>query len=195
MRLVFATQNKNKLFEISKLLPNNYSLVNLLDLNYFEELPENQLTLEGNASEKAKFVFDKFGYNCFADDTGLEIEALNGKPGVFSARYGGDSKDPELNIAKVLNELKEIENRKAQFRTVISLWINNKEFLFEGIVKGNILQEKRGNEGFGYDPIFLPDGYSDSFAEMPLKEKNKISHRAIAFNKLKKFLENLPTEK
>ena len=194
MRLIFATQNKNKFLEISKLIPANYTLSNLLDLNYFEELPENQLTLEGNASEKAKFVYDKFGINCFADDTGLEIETLNGRPGVFSARYGGETKKPDLNIAKILNELKGLTQRKAQFRTVIALWINNKEYMFEGIVKGEILTGKRGNDGFGYDPVFVPEGYTKTFAEMPLTEKNKISHRAIAFNKLKHFLENLSIE-
>ncbi len=191
MKLVFATQNKNKFIEISKLIPKGYELSNLLDLNFHEELPENQLTLEGNASEKAKFVYDNFSVNCFADDTGLEIEALNGRPGVFSARYGGESKNPELNILKVLNELKGIANRNAQFRTVISLWLNDKEYFFEGIVKGEIIKEKIGSGGFGYDPIFIPKGYSKSFAEMNLEEKNKISHRAIAFNKLKLFLENL----
>lgn len=190
MRLIFATQNKNKFQEISKLIPEAFSLSNLLDLNYQEELPENQLTLEGNASEKAKFVYDKFGLNCFADDTGLEVDSLGGRPGVFSARYGGESKNPDLNIAKLLRELDGIEQRTAQFRTVIALWLNNKEYFFEGIIKGEILQEKRGTDGFGYDPVFKPDGSIKSFAEMPLKEKNKISHRALAFNELKHFLEN-----
>jgi XTP/dITP diphosphohydrolase len=193
MKLVFATQNKNKFFEISKLLPKSFALSNLIVLNYFEELPENQTTLEGNASEKAKFVYDKFSIDCFADDTGLEIDALDGRPGVYSARYGGDAKDPELNIKKILDELKGNENRNAQFRTVISLWFKNKEYLFEGIVKGVILHSRKGEKGFGYDPVFMPDGYSKSFAEMPIEEKNKISHRALAFNKLKKFLEEIST--
>lgn len=188
MKLVFATNNPHKLNEIRNLLGNRYELLGLADIGCSEDIPENQPTLEGNASEKAFYVFNHFGYNCFADDTGLEIEALGGEPGVFSARYAGPAKNPNDNMQKVLEKMAEIKQRKARFRTVISLVIDGKEWQFEGIVEGEILHEKRGTEGFGYDPIFLPAGFSQSFAQMPLAEKNQISHRARAMEKLVRFL-------
>jgi XTP/dITP diphosphohydrolase len=191
MELVFATNNKHKIEEVRHLLKNNVRLLNLQDINCNEELLETGDTLEANASQKAKYVHEKFKVNCFADDTGLEIDALNGEPGVYSARYAGEERNAEKNIQKVLEKLKGIQNRKAHFKTIISLIINNKEHLFEGKVKGTISTELKGNKGFGYDPIFIPEGYEKSFAEMSLEEKNKISHRAIAVKKFAEFLNNL----
>ena len=162
--------------------------LSLKDIGCAEDIPETNPTLEGNASQKAFYVYDKYGYNCFADDTGLEIEALNGEPGVYSARYAGEEKSAEANMQKVLGNMKEINQRKARFRTVISLVIDGKEEQMEGIVDGHILEEKKGDEGFGYDPIFQPDGYDQSFAEMELTEKNKISHRGRAVQKLVAYL-------
>ncbi len=188
MKLVFATNNKHKLIELRKMLGDSIELLSLKDINCFEEIPETNPTLEGNASQKAFYVYDKFGYNCFADDTGLEIEALNGEPGVYSARYAGEEKSAEANMKKVLQKMGEINNRKARFRTVISLVVDGDENLFEGVVDGEILKEKRGEEGFGYDPIFQPEGFSESFAQMELSEKNKISHRGRAVQKLVAFL-------
>ncbi len=191
MKLVFATNNRHKLNEIQNIVGDSIELLSLTDINCTEEIPETEPTLEGNASQKAFYVFDKYGYNCFADDTGLEIEALNGEPGVYSARYAGKEKNAEANMKKVLDKLGEIKNRKARFRTVISLVIDGHEELFEGKVDGQILEEKCGEEGFGYDPIFQPDGYEQSFAEMDLTNKNKISHRARAVQKLVEFLATL----
>lgn len=191
MKLVFATANQNKAKEIQLLIPNSIEILSLNDINCQEEIPETQATIEGNASQKAFYVYEKYSQNCFADDTGLEIEELNGQPGVLSARYAGDAKNANDNMDKVLLEMKRIENRKARFKTVISLVINGKELQFEGLVNGIILTEKKGNSGFGYDPIFLPDGSSKSFAEMELSEKNKISHRALAVNKLVEYLKTL----
>ena len=188
MKLVFATNNQHKLNELRKMLGNSIELLSLEDINCFEEIPETHPTLEGNASQKAFYIYDKFGLNCFADDTGLEIEALNGEPGVYSARYAGEEKSAESNMKKVLQKMGEIKNRNARFRTVISLVIDGDENLFEGKVDGEILTEKRGDEGFGYDPIFQPEGFSESFAEMELTEKNKISHRGRAVQKLVAFL-------
>lgn len=188
MDLVFATNNQNKLQEIKALISPHINLLTLADIGCVEELPETQLTLEGNALQKAKYVFDQYKVNCFADDTGLEIEALNGRPGVFSARYAGEEKSADRNMRKVLSEMKGVKNRTAYFKTVISLIINNKEVLFKGIVNGIILERKRGKKGFGYDPIFVPEGYQISFAEMSLDEKNKISHRAMAVKKLVDYL-------
>lgn len=188
MKLVFATANQNKAKEIQSLIPKNIEILSLIDINCFEEVPETQATIEGNASQKAFFIHNNYNYNCFADDTGLEVEALGGKPGVLSARYEGEAKDANANMDKILTELKGITNRKARFKTVISLVINGNEKLFEGIVNGTILEEKRGTQGFGYDPIFVPNGYNQTFAEMDLSEKNKISHRAIAVNKLVEYL-------
>lgn len=191
MELVFATNNQHKLAEIQAIVGEHFKLLSLREIGCNEEIPEEQDTLEGNASQKAFFIYNKYGYNCFADDTGLEIEALNGEPGVFSARYAGEDKNPEANIDKVLGKLAKINNRKARFRTVISLVINGTEHQFEGIVDGEILKERRGNSGFGYDPVFLPDGFSQSFAEMNLQDKNQISHRGRAVAKLAEYLKSI----
>lgn len=195
MQLVFATANKNKVNEIQSLIPDTIQLLGLQDIHCSEEIPETQATIEGNASQKAFYVFEKYQHNCFADDTGLEIEALNGKPGVMSARYAGEQKNGEDNTNKVLAELHGETNRKARFKTIISLVMDGKEIQFEGIVNGTILLERRGSKGFGYDPIFQPDSEigkeGSSYAEMELSEKNKISHRAIAVNKLLEYLKNL----
>ena len=188
MKLVFATNNQHKLKELQEILGSEFELLSLKEIACFEEIPEDQETLEGNASQKAYFIFNKYGKNCFADDTGLEIDALNGEPGVYSARYAGESKSPEKNMNKVLDKLSKINNRQARFRTVISLIINGKEKQFEGIVEGEILSNKRGIEGFGYDPIFKPKGYQETFAEMDMAIKNKISHRGRAVKKLVDYL-------
>jgi XTP/dITP diphosphohydrolase len=188
MKLVFASNNKNKVREISHILDNKITLLGLADINILEDIPENEPLIEGNALFKARYVYNATGLNVFADDTGLEIEALNGLPGVHSARFAGENKDSSANIARALAMLKGKENRKARFRTVIALIFEGKEYLFEGIVSGTIIDEKRGEEGFGYDPVFVPDGKELTFAQMSLDEKNKISHRAIAFEKLKEFL-------
>ena len=189
--LVFATNNKHKLEEIKAAVGENLRILSLADISCFEDIAETADTLEGNASIKSKYIYDKYGKNCFADDTGLEIEALGSKPGVYSARYAGPGHDHQKNMDKVLSEMKGTTGRKAQFRTVISLILDGNEVLFEGIVKGNILKEKHGDKGFGYDPIFQPDGYDTSFAEMDLCKKNKISHRGRAVRKLIDFLNSL----
>jgi XTP/dITP diphosphohydrolase len=194
MKLVFATNNLHKLQEIKHLLDGSFELLSLNDINCDEEIPENQETIEGNAAEKSFYIWNKYGLNCFADDTGLEIEALNGEPGVYSARYAGEEKSAEKNMDLVLQKLVEIKNRKARFKTVISLVIDGHEIQFEGIVNGHILEEKRGKTGFGYDPIFQPDESHLSFAEMTMEEKGKISHRGRAVQKLVKYLTHLKTE-
>ena len=191
MELVFATNNKHKLDELQAILGNRIKLLSLKEIGCNVEIPEEQETLEGNAAQKSFYIYNKFGYNCFADDTGLEIEALNGEPGVYSARYAGEEKSAEANMDKVLNRLFKINNRNARFRTVISLVINGVETQFEGVVKGRILEEKRGISGFGYDPIFQPDGFEKTFAEMDLTAKNKISHRGRAVEKLIQYLKSL----
>ena len=188
MKLVFATNNPNKLAEIRKLVPSSIEILSLQDINCKEELPETSDTLEDNAAQKAFYVFDNYGYNCFADDTGLEIEALDGRPGVYSARYAGEDSIAEDNMQKVLSEMKDQDNRDACFRTIISLVIDGKEFQFEGEVEGRIIPEKWGDKGFGYDPIFLPDGYEESFAQMSIQQKNEISHRGLAVQELIVFL-------
>jgi len=188
MKLVFATNNRHKLREINALLGYKIELLSLSDLNINCEIPENYNTLEENAMAKARYIHEITGMDVFADDTGLEIYALDGAPGVRSARFAGEEKDFEKNIDKVLELMKNIKNREAVFRTVIALIKNNTEYLFEGKVYGTILTERRGSGGFGYDPIFLPSGYNQTFAEMTLDQKNMISHRAIAFRKLKSFL-------
>jgi XTP/dITP diphosphohydrolase len=188
MTLVFASNNEHKIKEIKSLLGNSFTLLSLHDINIREDIPEEEPQIEGNALAKARYVFNVSGLNVFADDTGLEIAELNGLPGVHSARFAGENKDSSANIEKVLSLLGNSKNRKARFRTVIALILEKKEYLFEGIVNGTIIKEKRGIEGFGYDPIFLPDGKTRTFAEMELSEKNTISHRALAFEKLKKFL-------
>lgn len=190
-KLVFATNNKHKLEEISSIIENKIELLSLKDIYCDVDIPETANTLEGNALLKAEYIYKKYGLDCFADDTGLEVEALNGEPGVYSARYAGEEKDAEKNMQKILDKLKETSNRKAQFRTVISLIIDGKYKLFEGSVKGEILNEKKGNSGFGYDPIFQPNGYDQSFAELGNETKNKISHRAIATNKLCEYLKSI----
>jgi len=188
MELVFATQNQHKAQEIQALLPNTIMVKTLKEIDCFEDIPETADDLEGNASLKSNYVVEKYRVNCFADDTGLEIETLNGEPGVYSARYAGEEKDSNANMDLVLKKLKGKKNRNAQFRTVISLIINEKEIQFEGIVKGQIVAQKSGKKGFGYDPIFQPTGFNRTFSEMTLEEKNKISHRGIAIRKLVDFL-------
>lgn len=195
IELVFATNNHHKLKEISTVVGENFKIFSLDDINCKDEIPETADTLEGNASQKSWYIYNKYGKNCFADDTGLEIEALDGKPGVYSARYAGTEHDHEKNMDKVLSELKDVENRKARFRTVISLIIDGNETLFKGIVNGSILKERHGKKGFGYDPIFLPDGYKKSFAEMDLDDKNKISHRGRAVAKLVEYLKDYKSER
>jgi XTP/dITP diphosphohydrolase len=190
MELVFATNNLHKLMEVQHLLGDHFKLLRLEDIGCTDEVPENQDTLEGNASEKAHFIYSKYRLDCFADDTGLEIEFLNGAPGVYSARYAGPSKDSHQNMQQVLLEMENASNRKARFRCVIALVLRSGEYQFEGIVNGVILKEPLGKLGFGYDPIFRPDGYDNTFAEMPLELKNQISHRALAVNKLVNFLKD-----
>lgn len=186
--LLFATQNQNKIREIQDILTNSFEIVGLDPEVFKEEIPETGSTLKENAIQKVEYVFQKTKMNCFADDTGLEVEALNGAPGVYTARYAGPEKDAQKNMQKLLHELNGSENRKAQFKTVIALILNGEVFTFEGIAKGKIALQQDGNEGFGYDPVFIPEGYDVTFAEMPLSEKNKLSHRAKAFQKLVEFL-------
>ncbi len=188
MRLVFASNNMHKVREISHILDDTITLLSLRDINIPEDIPEDEPLIEGNALFKARYVHNATGLDVFADDTGLEIEALDGLPGVHSARFAGEARDSSDNIAKVLYLLKGKKNRKAKFRTVIALILENREYLFEGVVSGRITEEKYGEEGFGYDPVFVPDGKEVTFAQMTLSEKNKISHRALAFEKLKDFL-------
>ena len=196
MKIVFATNNKHKLQEIRAILGSDFEIVSLADIGCYDEIPETSNTLEANAHQKAEYVFNHYHLNCFADDTGLEVDALNGAPGVHSARYAeGTDHDSEANMKKLLDELGDNTNRKARFRTVISLILaeegnssSYKEYLFDGEVKGHIAKEKHGNEGFGYDPLFIPDGYDKSFAELGEDIKNKISHRARAVAKLANFL-------
>lgn len=191
MKLIFASQNPNKIKEIAALLPEGIQLEGLDEKMFPEELPETGNTLEANALQKAKYVFEKSGQACFADDTGLEIEALDGRPGVYSARYAGEEKSAVKNIEKVLSEMKGSGNRKAHFRTVIAYVDGKNELFFEGKVDGQILENKRGEKGFGYDPVFQPDGASKSFAEMELDEKNTLSHRARALQQFIRFLNTL----
>lgn len=191
MKLVFATNNPNKLLEVQKMLGDTFEIVTLKQIGFFEDIPEPYPTLQENAIEKAMTIYKKFGLNCFAEDTGLEVEALNGEPGVLSARYAGEDKAADKNMAKVLANLQGKSNRNAQFRTVAALIIDGEVKTFEGIVKGKILEKRTGTGGFGYDPIFLPDGYNHSFAEMRLSIKNGISHRAKAIKKLTNYLNKL----
>ncbi len=180
MNLVIASNNPHKIFEIGRLLGDKIALLTLEEIGCTEELPEEMDTLEGNASQKAWYLYNRYGYNCFADDTGLEINALNGSPGVYSARFAGPERDASANTAKVLSLMNEINDRRARFRTVISLVISGKETQFEGIVEGNITRAPRGNEGFGYDPVFEPEELGVTFAQMSVDEKNRYSHRARA---------------
>ena len=186
--IVFATNNPHKLYEVQSLLGNSYSLLSPDKIGCYEEIPETQPTIEGNALEKSRYIYQHYNLNCFADDTGLEIDALDGRPGVLSARYAGASKDPLKNMEKVLKELHGISNRKARFRTIIALIYDGKEYCFEGIVNGSIMEFAKGEKGFGYDPIFRPVGFNCSFAEMSIEDKNLISHRAMAINNLIRFL-------
>ena len=192
IKLVFATNNNNKIKEIKHLLNNPSAdwLLSLKDINCHEDIPETADTIEGNAIQKAQYVYEKYGYNCFADDTGLEIEALNGEPGVFSARYAGEQKSAEDNMNKVLTQLKDKINKNARFKTVIALIIDGQLTCFEGIVEGQITTQKSGLEGFGYDPIFKPKGYESTYSEMSLDVKNTMSHRAIAIRKLINYLKS-----
>ena len=187
-KFVFATNNAHKLEEVSTILGSKIELLSMKDINCNVDIPETADTLEGNALIKAKYIFNNYHLDCFADDTGLEVEALNGAPGVYSARYAGDAHNSEANMQKLLSDLEGIENRKAQFRTVFALIIDGKDHLFEGIVKGVITKSRRGTSGFGYDPIFIPEGYTQTYAEMGNELKNNISHRALATNKLCNFL-------
>ena len=192
MKIVFATNNKNKLKEIREILGDDFEIVSLKDIGCDVDIPETADTLEGNALQKAQYVWKHYHLNCFADDTGLEVEALGGAPGVHSARYAdGTDHDSEANMRKLLTELGDNDNRKAQFRTVIALILKGKTTLFEGIVEGRIDREKHGTEGFGYDPLFIPDGYDQSFAELGMDIKNHISHRARAVAKLAEYMKSL----
>ncbi|MBV7267771.1 non-canonical purine NTP diphosphatase [Winogradskyella luteola] len=191
MQLVFATNNHNKLKEVQSLVPKHIKLLSLADILCTEDIPETQPTIEGNAIQKAEYVKANYGYDCFADDTGLEVEALNGEPGVYSARYAGPQRNAEDNMNKLLSELENKHSRKAQFKTVIALHLNGKLETFTGICKGEITTKKQGDKGFGYDPIFKPDGYDQTFAEMDLELKNKIGHRGKAVTQLIQFLSTL----
>lgn len=188
MKIVFATNNKHKLDEIRKISQGKIEILSLSDIGCHDEIPETGTTLEENALMKARYIKEKFGFDCFADDTGLEVDALDGAPGVFSARYAGEACNPQDNMEKILRVLQGEKNRKARFRTVIVLLLNGGQYFFEGEIKGEIIEEKRGTAGFGYDPIFLPEGYNKTFAELGDDEKNKVSHRAVATKKLVEFL-------
>lgn len=187
-RLIFATNNKHKLKEVSNMLSGMFGVVGLSELNFFEDIPETADNLQDNAEIKAKFIYNRFGINCFADDTGLEVEALGGAPGVLSARYAGEPTNSEKNIDKLLLALKNATNRRARFRTVIALVFEGKTYFFEGVVNGTIVEERLGFFGFGYDSVFVPEGYDKTFAQMSEKDKNLISHRGKAIKKLVDFL-------
>ena len=190
-KLVFATNNAHKLEEVAAILGDQVELLSLNDIGCQTDIPETAETLEGNALLKSSYIYKNYHLDCFADDTGLEVETLNGAPGVYSARYaGGEGHDAQANMLKLLHELEGKENRKAQFRTAISLILDGKEYLFEGVIKGEIIKEKRGDSGFGYDPVFMPEGYDRTFAELGNDIKNQISHRALAVQKLCEFLQS-----
>jgi XTP/dITP diphosphohydrolase len=191
MKLVFATNNQNKINEIQGLIPDTITVLSLKDIGCFEDIPETQPTIEGNAIQKATYIKENYGYNCFADDTGLEVKALNNEPGVFSARYAGEKRDANDNMELLLSNLENKTNRNAQFKTVIALQIDDKPNTFEGICKGEITTTKQGEKGFGYDPIFKPAGYNNTFAEMDLDLKNKIGHRGKAVVLLVNYLNNI----
>lgn len=188
MQLVFASNNKNKIKEIQLLVPSNITILSLEDIGCDVDIPETANTIEGNAILKANYVTKNYGYPCFADDSGLEVDVLNGAPGVYSARYAGEEKDDNKNIDKLLFELSEKANRKANFKTVIALNLNGEQHLFKGIIDGEIIHERKGTNGFGYDPIFIADGYEITFAEMSIEEKSTISHRGKAVKQLISFL-------
>jgi XTP/dITP diphosphohydrolase len=188
-QLVFATNNKHKLDEVADILGDRVKLLSLNDIDCHDDIPETADTLEGNALQKARYIYDKYHMNCFADDTGLEVEALGGAPGVYSARYaGGEGHDSEANMTKLLENMEGMTNRRARFRTVVALIVDGREHHFEGVVEGRIIEERRGGKGFGYDPLFIPNGYTETFAELGEEVKNRISHRSRAVNKLCKFL-------
>ena len=190
-KLVFATNNAHKLEEVAAILGDQVELLSLNDIGCQADIPETAETLEGNALLKSSYIYKNYHLDCFADDTGLEVKALNGAPGVYSARYaGGEGHDAQANMLKLLHELEGKENRKAQFRTAISLILDGKEYPFEGVIKGEIIKEKRGDSGFGYDPVFMPEGYDRTFAELGNDIKNQISHRALAVQKLCEFLQS-----
>lgn len=195
MQLVFATNNLNKLKEVQALIPSEIQLLSLKDIGCFEDVPETQTTIKGNAIQKAEYIKTHYGYDCFADDTGLEVEALDGAPGVYSARYAGLQRNAQDNMDKLLANLKTKENRSAQFKTVVSLHINNELQVFTGICKGLITEDKYGEKGFGYDPIFKPEGFNITFAEMDLSIKNDIGHRGKAISKLVSFLKSMEGKK
>jgi XTP/dITP diphosphohydrolase len=190
MKLCFATNNIHKLKEVQAMLGDQFSLVTLQEIGCYDDIPETRDTIAENSAQKAEYIWDNYGINCFSDDTGLEVESLNGEPGVLSARYAGPQRSADDNMDLVLSRLASTENRQARFKTVITLVLNGTYTQFEGVVEGNLIREKRGDQGFGYDPIFLPDGYNLTFAEMTLEEKGKLSHRARAFEKLSTFLKN-----
>ena len=190
MELIFGTHNENKIEEINGLLPPDFLVKSLKELKFETEIDEKGSTLEENALIKARVIFNTFKKNCFAEDSGLEVFALGGKPGVHSARYAGNQKNAQDNIGKLIHELKDLSDRKSQFRTLIALILNGREYLFEGIVKGKIINTPKGEKGFGYDPVFVPDKYNSTFAQMSQYEKNKISHRSRAFKKLVQFLKS-----
>ena len=194
MDICFATNNAHKVREINQLLGERFRVLSLADIGCQEELPENQTTLEGNSEEKASYVYQHYRVNCFADDTGLEVDALQGEPGVYSARYAGPQRSSEDNMRRLLRELADQPNRTAQFRTVITLWLDGQMHQFEGMVSGSIARERSGSEGFGYDPIFIPEGFTRSFADMTAEEKNQISHRGRAVRRLVQFLETYPQQ-
>ncbi len=190
-KLVFATNNSHKLEEVSQLVKGAVDILSLKDIGCYEDIEETGSTLEENALIKAKYVKEKYGYDCFGDDTGLEVDALNGEPGVYSARYAGDGHDSKANIKKLLSKMDGVGERNACFRTVVALILDGQEYLFEGKIEGNIITEERGNTGFGYDPVFQPKGYAETFAQLGLEVKNNVSHRALAIKKLCEFLNNI----
>lgn len=191
MKLIFATHNKNKLKEVKSLVPSSIELLSLDEINFNDDIEETADTIEGNAILKAKTIYEKTGINCFADDSGLLVDALNGAPGVYSARYAGEQKNDQDNMQKLLHELNDKPNRNAHFKTAMALIIDGKDYLFKGKIEGKIITEKLGTNGFGYDPIFVPDGYHETFAQLDSETKNKISHRARALGKLLEFIHSI----
>ena len=191
MKIVFASNNQNKIIEIQSMLPESIQIVSLESIGCLEEIPETSETIEGNAILKANYITENYGFDCFADDTGLEVEALNGEPGVYSARYAGEQKNADDNMKKLLTELVDKTNRNAQFKTVIALNLKGKQYLFDGVASGEIIKNKIGTGGFGYDPIFKPTGYEETFAQLSLDIKNEISHRGKATKKLLEFLQKI----
>lgn len=193
MQIVFATNNTHKIREVQALLPDNIQIISLESIDCSEDIPETAATIEGNAIQKANYITEKYGYNCFADDTGLEVDALNGEPGVYSARYAGAQRNADDNMNLLLEKLQNQTNRTAQFKTVIALNLNGKQHLFTGIAAGEITLEKIGNQGFGYDPIFQPEGFSETFAQLSLAQKGQVSHRGKATQALLSFLKSITT--